>query len=187
MCVGLAEILSRKKDFSQQKGIKRIDYLHSKPVPLVRNANGEMWILDRHHRLRALLELDENAKAYGYVIAEIQSAKRLDILSFLKGQGWLFLYNRRGIGPIEPDLLPISLLEMEDDPYRSLVWKLKKEGFVMPAQQIPYHEFRWAAWLRRRPLPPFNSRNLSPALPAARNLVISKAASKLYGWKGERN
>jgi hypothetical protein len=64
--------------------------------------------------------------------------------------------------------LPRTLLDLEDDPYRSLVWKLKKEGFIKPQPQIPYHEFRWGAWLRRRPLPPFSSRQLQPALAPAR-------------------
>ena len=46
-------------------------------------------------------------------------------------------------------------MDLDDDPYRSLIWKLKKEGLITPQPQIPYHEFRWGAWLRRRPLPPF--------------------------------
>ena len=82
--------------------------------------------------------------------------------------------------------LPEHLGGLQDDPYRSLVWKLKKEGLIDPAPLIPFHEFRWAAWLRRRPLPPFSSSELDPALPAARTLVRSAAASHLAGWKGRR-
>lgn len=67
---------------------------------------------------------------------------------------------------------------------RRLVWKLKREGVVAPAPLIPFHEFRWGAWLRKRPLPPFTSDRLDPALPAARALVASPAAAKLAGWLG---
>jgi hypothetical protein len=55
---------------------------------------------------------------------------------------------------------------------------------IDPAPLIPFHEFRWGAWLRSRPLPPFSSANLAPALAAARSLVRSRAASHLAGWKG---
>jgi hypothetical protein len=76
------------------------------------------------------------------------------------------------------------LLGLEDDPYRSLVWKLKQEKVIAPAPLIPFHEFRWGAWLRSRSLPPFSSLRLEPALPAARALARSRAARGLAGWKG---
>jgi hypothetical protein len=43
------------------------------------------------------------------------------------------------------------------------------EGRAQPT--LPFHEFRWGAWLRQQPLPPFSSIELDPALPAARELV----------------
>ena len=76
------------------------------------------------------------------------------------------------------------MLGCQDDPYRSLVWKLKREGVIDRAPLIPFHEFRWAAWLRRKALPPFNSQQLEPALPAARAYARSAAASRMAGWKG---
>ncbi|WP_156918707.1 ParB-like protein [Synechococcus sp. CC9616] len=183
-CVGLAEVWARQEDFSKDSRQERLDYLKRKPVPLVRSAAGELWMVDRHHRLRGLHGLDPHATAWGYVIADLPSSKREDMLRFLQQQGWLYLYDGRGQGPRAPEQLPPSLMDLEDDPYRSLVWKLKKEGAIKPQAQIPYHEFRWGAWLRRRPLPPFSSRRLDPALATARNLVCSQAASSIPGWKG---
>ena len=185
-CVGLAEVWARQEDFSKDSRQERLDYLKRKPVPLVRSAAGELWMVDRHHRLRGLHGLDAHATAWGYVITDLPSSKREDVLRFLQQQGWLYLYDGRGQGPRAPEQLPPSLMDLEDDPYRSLVWKLKKEGAIKPQAQIPYHEFRWGAWLRRRPLPPFSSRRLEPALPTARNLVCSQAASSIPGWKGDK-
>ena len=182
MCVGLAEVRSRQKDFAQESRKERLDYLRQKPVPIVRNRVGQLWMVDRHHRLRALLEMDRKVTTYGYVIAEITSDQRDASLMALHERGWLYLYDGRGNGPWEPSKLPLSLLELQDDPYRSLVWKLKKEGLIKPQQLIPYHEFRWGAWLRTRPLPPFSSTMLEPALPASRRLVKSQAAAHLAGW-----
>ena len=186
LCVGLAEVWSRQKDFSLESRQERLDYLRRKPVPLVSDRIGKLWMVDRHHRLRALLEMDRDVTTYGYVIAELNSETRGAALEALQHRGWLYLHDGRGNGPWDPVKLPHSLLDLEDDPYRSLVWKLKKEGLIEPQRLIPYHEFRWGAWLRTRPLPPFSSAHLAPALPAGRRLAQSPAASHLAGWTGRR-
>ena len=179
LCIGLAEMWNRKKEFAIQTTEQRLRYLLKKPVPLIRNKNDQFWMIDRHHRLRALIELDKDSQAYGYEVATIDSFKEMDVLNFLEQQGWLYLFDRRGTGPKSPNKLPSSLLQMEDDPYRSLVWKLKKEGYLIVQAQIPFIEFYWAAWLRTRPLPPFNSKHLEPALSVARALVTSQSKSYL--------
>ena len=183
MCVGLAEVWSRQRDFGQDSKSERLSYLRGKPVPLVRNRQGQLWMVDRHHRLRALLEMDADVSTYGYVIAELDSVNRNEALEALQQRGWL---SPRWpwhwtVGPIRP---PDPLLDLQDDPYRSLVWKLKKERLIKPQPLIPYHEFRWGSWLRTRPLPPFSSAQLEPALPAARRLCQSSAARHLAGWTG---
>jgi hypothetical protein len=184
MCVGLAEVRSRQSDFQVESSRERRDYLGSKPVPLVRSGDGQVWMVDRHHRLRALLELMPEATAFGYVALQLNTTDPSDVLAELLRRGWLYLYNGRGLGPLAPAALPANLLGLEDDPYRSLVWKLKREGVIKAAPLIPFHEFRWGAWLRSRSLPPFSSQQLTPALPAARALARSEAASHLAGWQG---
>jgi len=184
LCVGLAEVRSRQADFLAESGNERRSYLGSKPVPLARSSSGAVWMIDRHHRLRALLELEPDAVAFGYVVLEVNSDDRSVVLQELHRRGWLYLHDGRGLGPLHPSALPATLLDLEGDPYRSLVWKLKKERLIEPAPLIPFHEFRWGAWLRSRPLPPFSSQNLEPALPAARRFAHSGAASHLAGWTG---
>jgi len=186
MCVGLAEVRSRQVDFSQDSRERRLRYLRNKPIPLVCLDGREYWMVDRHHRLRGLIEIDPAAEAFGYLALRLEGLDRRGVLEALHARGWLYLYDGRGLGPLSPLALPEHLNGLQDDPYRSLVWKLKKEGLIEPAPLIPFHEFRWAAWLRRRPLPPFSSSELEPAPPAARTLVRSVAASHLAGWKGRR-
>jgi hypothetical protein len=184
LCVGLAEIRQRQADFAMESSNQRRRYLSGKPVPLVRSGDGALWMVDRHHRLRALLELDGAASAFGYVILQLASHDPGAALEALAQRGWLYLHDGRGQGPQPPQRLPRTLLGLEDDPYRSLVWKLKQERVIAPAPLIPFHEFRWGAWLRSRSLPPFSSLRLEPALPAARALARSRAARGLAGWKG---
>ncbi|MFM7085384.1 MAG: ParB-like protein [Cyanobium sp.] len=184
MCVGLAEVRSRQVDFSQESRQQRLRYLRSRPIPLVCLDDREFWMMDRHHRLRGLIEIDPEAEAFGYCVLAMRHLDRAAVLQELHRRGWLYLHDGRGLGPLSPMALPDDLTGLQDDPYRSLVWKLKKEGLIDPAPLIPFHEFRWAAWLRRRPLPPFSSSELDPALPSARTLVRSAAAAHLAGWKG---
>nr|WP_231598297.1 MULTISPECIES: ParB-like protein [unclassified Synechococcus] len=184
LCVGRAEVQRRHADFSRDSPDDRRAYLRKKPVPMARNAAGLLWMVDRHHRLSGLFSLDPLASAFGYVALEIATTDLKASLSALHQRGWLYLYNGRGHGPLDPAALPNHLGELQDDPYRSLVWKLKQEGVIAPAPLIPFHEFRWGAWLRRRSLPPFSSMRLEPALPAARALARSTAASHLAGWQG---
>ena len=184
MCIGLAEVRSRQRDFLNDSDEERLRYLRTKPVPLVRNGKGELWMLDRHHRLRALLEMEPGMTTYGYVVEELETHDRAVVLEHLQQRGWLYLFDGRGLGPQAAQAMPTALLHLQDDPYRSLVWKLKKERAIKPQPLIPYHEFRWGAWLRSRPLPPFSSMQLEPALPAARRLVRSASAAHLAGWSG---
>jgi hypothetical protein len=186
LCVGMAEVQSRQKDFSHEDAKERRTYLGSKPVPLVRSKSGAVWMVDRHHRLRALMEMDPQAHAFGYVALQLDSDDRDTVLAELQDRGWLYLYDGRGLGPLHPAAMPRQLTGLQDDPYRSLVWKLKKEKVIEAAPLIPFHEFRWGAWLRSRALPPFSSEHLEPAMPAARALVRSRAASHLAGWKGNK-
>ena len=112
MCVGLAEVWSRQRDFGQDSQSERLNYLRRKPVPLVRNRDGQLWMVDRHHRLRALLEMDTDVSSYGYVIAELDSVNRNDALEALQQRGWLYLHDERGKGPWAPSALPTSLLDL---------------------------------------------------------------------------
>jgi len=177
-------VRSRLRDFGAENARERRSYLGSKPVPLVRSADGSVWMVDRHHRLRALIEIEPGATAFGYVVLELDSPDPQQVLAALHQRGWLYLYDGRGLGPLPPSALPEQLTGLQDDPYRSLVWKLKQEGVLAAAPLIPFHEFRWGAWLRSRPLPPFSSEQLEPALPRARALARSRAAAHLAGWKG---
>jgi hypothetical protein len=136
---------------------------------------GEHWMIDRHHRLRALLEVDPEATAFCAVVLELEGASRTHCLEELNRRGWLYLRDGEGLGPHAPERLPTELAGLEDDPYRSLVWKLKQEGLIRAQPQVPFLEFHWGSWLRRQGLPPFTSQDLIPALPRARSLVRTQA------------
>ena len=84
MCVGLAEVRSRQQDFSQETAEQRLRYLRGKPVPLVRGGAGELWMVDRHHRLRGLIEIDPAALAYGYLVLDLPGSPPEAVLAELQ-------------------------------------------------------------------------------------------------------
>jgi hypothetical protein len=136
-------------------------------------------MIDRHHRLRALLEIDPFATAFCSIVLRLEGASRIHCLEELNRRGWLYLHDSRGMGPHPPERLPGQLHGLEDDPYRSLVWKLKQEGLIRSQPQVPFLEFRWGAWLRRQSLPAFSSEDLTPALADARRLVRAQTGAGL--------
>ena len=97
MCVGMAEVWNRQRDFREESPEERRRYLNRKPVPLVRNQLGHLWMVDRHHRLRALLELVPKIKTYGYVIDDLTSDTREEALRALHDKGWLYLHDGRAM------------------------------------------------------------------------------------------
>ena len=52
MCVGLAEVRSRQMDFRQENSKERLEYLRGKPVPMVRNSLGQLWMVAGRWRKR---------------------------------------------------------------------------------------------------------------------------------------
>ena len=132
MCVGMAEIRSRHNDFAKDSAEERRRYLRQKPTPLVRSQAGDLWMVDRHHRLRGLMEQDPGATAFGYVALDLPLRDPHDVLDALHQRGWLYLFDGRGLGPLPPSALPARLTDTQDDPYRSLVWKLKREPALGP-------------------------------------------------------
>ena len=95
--VGLAEIWSRQQDFAKETEQQHLTYLRRKPVPLVKGKSGTLWMLDRHHRLRALLEKNPTATTWGYLVEERPDSNDEEVLAFLREQGWLYLILRESI------------------------------------------------------------------------------------------
>ncbi|MCT0200261.1 chromosome partitioning protein ParB [Synechococcus sp. CS-1325] len=181
LCLGLAEVEARTCDFRLESPQSLRRYLRNRPVPIAVSSAGEHWMIDRHHRLRALLDVAPQTTVFCSVVLELEGASQSYCLEELNRRGWLYLIDRDGQGPYPPERLPRHLAELQDDPYRSLVWKLKQEGLIRPQPSVPFLEFHWGAWLRRQPLPPFSSRNLEPALQEARMLVRSRRGGGIPG------
>lgn len=140
-------------------------------VPVVIGPDGEYYITDHHHLSTAVWRADipqEAKHVYGFVLHD-WSDKSMDVFwqSMIEGS-LTWLYDDKGDGPLNPYLLPKSIGDILNDPYRTLSrWlrdcgcytkdSLKEKSRLVdvshkyiPTSQAKafFIEFRWANFLR---------------------------------------
>lgn len=140
-----------------------------------RTKNTALYMIDGHHTMRAMAEMNLNYPVY---IEVKEDLRLLDYQSF-----WYSMVSRklaylkdRGVQK-RVSQLPKTLYRLTDDPYRSLSWQIRELGCYVNLDDIPFQEFFWADYLRGKVAP--------NELEAAKELVVSADASYLPGYKGE--
>jgi hypothetical protein len=79
--------------------------------------------------------------------------------------------------------MPKLLKRMPDDPYRSLAASVRRVG-EYPKNSVPFAEFLWADFFRRRIPAALLRRDPKDALKRAKQLARIREASHLPGWSG---
>lgn len=163
--------------------------LKDDPIKIVRGPDNGFFITDHHHGAAAMAMAGQPSASCS-IVARPDFATPEAFWRDLARDHLVWLEDRNG-HPITPADLPKSLAEMPDDPYRSLAWRLRKDGGYCRAamRQKEFAEFIWADWLRRQPsLPIENVRRSSKAmLEDALTLARSPAASALPGYTGDES
>jgi hypothetical protein len=94
-------------------------------------------------------------------------------------QDWFHCFNGNGAPIPGPAWLPKSLLDLPDDPYRSLASAVRKKGGFAKVEGDPFFtEFRWANFFRER----MNIGDWSDSVSHASKLARSSAAGRLPGF-----
>lgn len=94
-------------------------------------------------------------------------------------QNWFHCFDGNGAPIPGPAWLPKSLLDLPDDPYRSLASAVRKKGGFAKVEGDPFFtEFRWANFFRER----MNIGDWSDSVSHASKLARSSAASRLPGF-----
>ena len=176
--------------FDKLKKKRLIEYLRAKPVPVVRGPNGKLFLIDHHHLSRALIELGHPV-AFGFIVADLIDREPQDFWSTMDRCKWVY--------PLKPDGTPVDILandlpnsvvDMTDDPFRSLAGFVRRaEGFSKVER--PFVEFEWAKFFRDHldksisidDMPSKYEKVLSEAL----KLAKSKQARDMPGYLGKTN
>ena len=154
--VGKAEVLVRtgrmRKKFATDPG-KLHDYLRVRPVPIVVRKE-RFYLVDHHHLVRALYEAlhEERGKEICVYVKVLGNASTLEKVYFWKTMhedNYVYLFDRAGGGPQQPETLPAHIKDLGFDPYRSLAWIVRENhGYVK--NDAPFSEFKWANFFRTR-------------------------------------
>ena len=79
--------------------------------------------------------------------------------------------------------IPAAIGELRDDPFRSLAGELRRLG-GFSKETVPFSEFLWADFFRRRIKRDTIGRDFQEALERAMKLAKSTEAAYLPGWCG---
>jgi hypothetical protein len=154
--VGRAEVAVRvgrmRKKFNKDPG-KLHDYLRTRPVPVVIRKK-RFFLVDHHHLTRALYDalqskLGKNICIYVKVLANLSTLESTYFWKTMHEQNCVYLFDRDGGGPQQPEVLPTHIKDLKFDPYRSLAWIVREHhGYVK--NNAPFSEFKWANFFRTR-------------------------------------
>jgi hypothetical protein len=177
--VGMAEVEKKRRRW---RGIEdKGGFLDSHTVPVLMGPYRRLYVIDRHHLARALL--DEGVPEVAVAVwADLSHLSKTMFWDFLDDRGWCHPYNDRG-KRIEFDQMPRHIADLSDDPFRSLSGETRRRG-GFTKNVTPFSEFIWADFLRRRMKRRLVERSFETAVAEALRLVRSREAACLPGWCG---
>ena len=152
-------------------------------APVVRGPAGILYLVDRHHLMRALEEEGVDDVLI-QPLADFTTLRTDEFWRALDVRGWCHPYDaegrRRAFGEI-----PALVVALRDDPYRSLASALRRAG-GFAKESAPFSEFAWADFLRRRVSYDLVEWDFEGALGEALILAKTPVARDLPGWMPNR-
>lgn len=150
-------------------------------VPTVLGPRGHHYLIDHHHLARALHEEGVKEVLSG-VVADLSALSKDSFWGFLDNKAWCHPYDAAGVRR-EFSIIPKTIAELVDDPYRSLAGELRRAGGYAK-DLAPFSEFLWADYLRTRVDVEVIHHDFEAAVLKAVKLAKSKEAMFLPGWCG---
>jgi hypothetical protein len=179
--VGMREVNYKRRRWREKNSNDRTSYLSVHNIPVILGPRFCHYIIDRHHFTRALH--DEGEEEVPVSIVADMSALRLDeFWSTLESCGCAHPFDDEGKRRSYDDI-PKTVLDLTDDPFRSLAGALKRAGGYAK-EKAPFSEFRWANFLRSRISRETAECNFDHALTLAIIFARSRETIDLPGWLG---
>jgi hypothetical protein len=129
------------------------DYLRVRPVPVVVRAK-KFYLVDHHHLVCALYHALHETRGkdicvYVKVMANASTLEEVYFWKTMHEHNWVYLFDRAGGGPRQPQTLPAHIEDLDFNPYRSLAWIVReRHGYIKT--NAPFAEFKWANFFRTR-------------------------------------
>jgi len=181
MTVGMREVAEKRERWRQHKGKKKAAFLGSHMIPVILGPKQRHYVIDHHHLARALLDEGQHEVAVT-VVADLQKLERDAFWVVLDNRGWCHPYDEHGVRRGFDDI-PTEIAHLRDDPFRSLAGELRRVGGYSK-ETVPFSEFIWADFLRRRIKRKAVDQDFAAALEKAMRLAKGPEANYLPGWCG---
>ena len=179
--VGFIEVDAKVKYYQSMSHKERRKFSLGKPAQVVKAPDGQFYVIDGHHTTRAL-QLTGESQVAVKLVEDYSHLKDMEkFWKRLQSQSWTYLKNDQGTD-IRPSDLPRHFLQLQDDPYRSLSWFVRKaDGFEN--LRVPFQEFYWANYFRERvKFDPKDPKSFAKAVEEATELAGSREARGLAGF-----
>jgi hypothetical protein len=179
--VGMREVLLKRKRWRETAAKKGGVFLGKHMIPVVLGPKRRHYVVDHHHLARALH--DEGVKDVAVMVF-------VDLSSLDRDEFWTVMDNRHLMYPFDAAGrrhhyrdIPKSVTDLVDDPFRSLSGELRRAG-GFAKDTLPFSEFLWADFLRRRMKRKMVEHDFDRAIAKALQLAKSRDADHLPGWCG---
>ena len=179
--VGMREVNAKCKQWRNHPDRKKADFLGRHLIPVVLGPKERSYIIDHHHLSLALLKEGVRDIATT-VVADLRRLSSDAFFIYLDNRGWMHPYDADGRRR-DFDDLPKRVVDLADDPFRSLAGELRRRG-GFAKDTTPFSEFLWADFLRRRLSRKQVQKDFATALAQAMKLAKSEEANFLPGWCG---
>jgi hypothetical protein len=179
--VGMREVQMRIAKMKRWPAKRRERFMQEKTAPILIGPGNEVYLLDHHHLARMLLE----SKIMPLMCAEIKgncaALSEHDFWAMMKERKWVYLFDEAGRPLNGPSQLPRRIMDLRDDPYRSLSWLVREQNGYQDVD-APFLEFLWANFFRPRITIGPGKKGYDRALSAAMRICHSPEAKNLPGY-----
>lgn len=163
--VGYEAVDAKRSTWRALSAGEKRRFLESHPFPAVYGPGAQYFLIDGHHMALALLRER----------VELVSVRQIEDLSGLGAHQFFVALGKRGLicssgAPQTLAELPRALQDLADDPYRSLIARLRRDCGC-PKDPTPFAEFRWADFLRTHIKFDLHRSDPALAIKAAKRLI----------------
>jgi hypothetical protein len=180
--VGFKEVDQRAANIAGKSPKQLKAYLEEHLALVVIGPGGVPYLIDGHHLCLAMLKAGKGETIVARVEANWRGLSGDEFWKTMQDHRWVYPYDNRGRGPLDPQTLPKHVTEMTDDPYRSLAWEVRKRGGYGKTT-ISFAEFKWANFFRSRIPIGDGQGDYQRAIDAALKISHSPEAKDLPGYK----
>lgn len=184
MTVGMQEVRYKRRRWRERSAYEAANFLDKLRVPVVLGPGSCPYLLDHHHLALALS--NEGVKElFVSITTDMSYLPPNEFWLNLESHGWTHPFDAGGrLRPYSD--LPETLNGLQDDPFRSLSWAVKKAGGYAK-DRTPFSEFRWADFFRRRIPFELVECDFVHALSLAMHFAGIAEAAELPGWRPSAN